>query len=97
LKSFLFIQNPHDIFCLSEVGIAIIISSSAIIRPVFDRIFHGIQSITKTASGGAQGLPVPSEPMAVHACFSRSESACIGFNNSSHLEPQQINVVVAAV
>jgi hypothetical protein len=39
-----------DIFCVSEIGFAIIISSSAIIRPVFDRVFHGIRSISKTSA-----------------------------------------------
>ena len=43
-----------DIFCVSEVGFAIIISSSAIIRPVFDRIFLGIRSISKAGGDSSQ-------------------------------------------
>jgi len=43
-----------DIFCVSEIGFAIIISSSAIIRPVFDRIFLGIRSISKAGGDSSQ-------------------------------------------
>jgi hypothetical protein len=43
-----------DVFCVAEVGFAIIISSSAIIRPVFDRIFHGIRSMSKTGGDSAE-------------------------------------------
>jgi hypothetical protein len=48
-----------DLFCVAEIGFAIIISSSAIIRPVFDRLFFGIRSISKPGGDSSQSSETP--------------------------------------
>ena len=48
-----------DVFCIIEISIAIIISSTAIMRPLFDRIFQPISSLiksTKVVSSKEDGL-----------------------------------------
>jgi hypothetical protein len=60
-----------DIFCVAEVGFAIIISSSAIIRPVFDRIFHNMRSISKSNEGSQVSDPHPTSERIVPSILDR--------------------------
>jgi len=77
-----------DIFCLAEVGFAITISSSPIIRPVFDRMFHGLRSISKGNEGSQLSDPVPAAEGIFPSILDSRWSELVG---NGDLEPQDIN------
>jgi len=67
-----------DIFCLVEVGFAIAISSSPIVRPVLDRMFHGLRSISKGNEGSQLSDPVPDAERIVPSILDSRWSEFVG-------------------
>lgn len=72
-----------DLLTILEVGVAIIVSSSTILRPVFDRIFHSISSVTGSQKYYGQGQSQSQSQ-------SRSRSRSRGLSDAAILGPSSV-------
>lgn len=76
-----------DLLTILEVGVAIIVSSSTILRPVFDRVFHSIASFT-----GSQKYPDQSNTRSQSRSRSRKLSDSARLGPSSTDKPNKAQV-----